>query len=112
MTEERLCIPCVFEKIYAETKAGVTTYYLQEPGANPISLELFITQNGLKNVDANGNPLKAKDDTLTYVTDGETTEPVSAPETQEPVIDLTPDEEVVEDVVEENVGETEEVPEE
>ena len=31
----------------AETKAGVTTYYLQESGANPVSLELFITQNGL-----------------------------------------------------------------
>ena len=108
MTTENLCIPCVFEKIYAETKAGVTTYYLQESGANPVSLELFITQNGLKNVDVNGNPLQVKDDSLTYVTDGETLEPVSIPETQEPVIDLTPDEEVVE----EDVGDVEEVPEE
>ena len=118
MTTEALCVPCVFEKIYAETKANVTTYYLQAPGENPVSLELFIEQNNLRNVDAEGNPIKAKEDnTTSYVSDGETTEKVGDIEeepiessTEQPAINLNPEqEEVVEEVIDE---ETEEYSEE
>ena len=114
MTTEALCVPCVFEKIYAETKANVTTYYLQAPGENPVSLELFIEQNNLRNVDAEGNPIKAKEDnTTSYVSDGETTEKVGDVEeeqiessTEQPAINLNPEqEEVVEEVTGEEVTE-------
>ena len=119
MTTESLCVPCVFEKIYAETKASVTTYYLQAPGENPISLELFIEQNNLRNVDAEGNPIKSNDKTTSYVSDGETTEQVGEqPVTEEqPAIDLNPEPapEVTEDggeVPEETTGDGEETGEE
>ena len=111
MTTESLCIPCVFEKIYAQTKAGVTTYYMQEPGGYPVELELFVEQSGLRNVDEDGNPLVPEtDNTQSFVSDGNTvtevTPDVETEETEEtnaPVIDLSPDEpeEVVEDVTEE-----------
>lgn len=119
MTTESLCVPCVFEKIYAETKASVTTYYLQAPGENPISLELFIEQNNLRTVDAEGNPIKSNDKTTSYVSDGETTEQVGEqPVTEEqPAIDLNPEPapEVTEDggeVPEETTGDGEETGEE
>ena len=123
MTTESLCVPCVFEKIYAETKANVTTYYLQAPGENPVSLELFIEQNNLRNVDAEGNPIKSNDNTTSYVSDGKTTEPVGEqPVTEEqttteeqPAIDLNPEpapevtedggEEVPEEITGEESGE-------
>lgn len=101
MTTESLCIPCVFEKIYAETKNNVTTYYLQEPNSTPVSLELFIESNGLRNVDAEGNPLQSsQDNTQSYVTNGETVEELNpGNESTEPVINLN-GEEVVEEPVE------------
>lgn len=95
MTLERLTIPCVFEKIYAETKAGVTTYYLKEPGANPVDLALFIEQGNLRTVDLNGNPIQTNqpDNTESVVTDGQQVtdvngNPVGEANTGEPAINL------------------------
>ena len=106
MTTESLCIPCVFEKIYAETKNGITTYYLQEPNSNPVSLELFIEQNGLRNVDEDGNSL-VENNSQSYVSDGNEVTPVTPDEPTEPVINLNNSgeevlEESEEEVVEEN----------
>lgn len=108
MTTERLCIPCVFEKLYAETRSGVTTYYIQEPGGIPIDLALFIEQNDLANVDKDGNPIQAKVDeqTMTVTTDGNTTTEVnssntSTEETVEPVVEVEESSSEEEVVVEE-----------
>ena len=59
MTEESLVLPCSFERIYAETISGKTTYYVVEIGQeDPINLEELIDAYGLRNGDENGNPLK------------------------------------------------------
>ena len=95
MTLERLTVPCVFEKIYAETKAGVTTYYVKESGASPVDLALFIEQGNLRTVDLNGDPIVSSepDNTQSVVTDGqEVTDvngnPVGEANTGEPAINL------------------------
>ena len=95
MTLERLTVPCVFEKIYAETKAGVTTYYVKEPGVSPVDLALFIEQGNLRTVDLNGDPIVSSepDNTQSVVTDGqEVTDvngnPVGEANTGEPAINL------------------------
>lgn len=93
MTTEALCIPCVFSKIYAEKKAGVTTYYMVEQGTDiPIRLDQFIEQNNLKNVDADGNLLPQTQTNLNYTTDGNGVEPLTPSTGDEPVAPVTPDE--------------------
>ena len=56
-TEERLLFPCVYSKIYAITKNGTTTYYAEFNG-DTIDIQKYIEENGLKNVDENGELLK------------------------------------------------------
>lgn len=56
VTEERLLFPCVYSKIYAITKNGTTTYYAEFNG-DTIDIKEYIEENGLKNVDENGDSL-------------------------------------------------------
>ncbi len=49
---ERLIIPCVCSKIYARTKSGVTTYYL-EYNDEEIELESYLESKNLKSVSSN-----------------------------------------------------------
>lgn len=64
VTEERIIIACSCSKIYAITKSGQTTYYM-EVGGEEYNLADYIKENNLVNVDENGNPL---DTTNTDVT--------------------------------------------
>lgn len=93
MTTEALCIPCVFSKIYAEKKSGVTTYYMVEQGTDtPIRLDQFIEQNNLKNVDADGKLLPQTQTNLNYTTDGNGVEPLTPSTGDEPVTPVAQDE--------------------
>lgn len=93
MTTEALCIPCVFSKIYAEKKSGVTTYYMVEQGTDtPIRLDQFIEQNNLKNVDADGKLLPQTQTNLNYTTDGNGVEPLTPSTGDEPVAPVAQDE--------------------
>ena len=55
-TTETIILPCSCTKIYAITKSGETTYYMEYNGEQ-FKLSDFIEVNNLKNVDENGNPL-------------------------------------------------------
>lgn len=61
VTTEKLLLPCVYSKIYAITRNGKTTYYIEYNGAS-VNLQDYLKDkdNGLNNVDENGNELKAK----------------------------------------------------
>ena len=50
---ESIILPCSYSKIYAITKSGVTTYYV-ELGDEKYELSEFLKENGLNNVDENG----------------------------------------------------------
>ena len=108
MTTEGLCIPCVFSKIYAEKKAGVTTYYMIEQGTDiPIRLDQFIEQNNLKNVDKDGNLLPETQTSLNYTTNGNGVEPLTPSVDNEPVAPVEPVEDTDEPVDVEPVEPTE-----
>ncbi len=49
---KRLIVPCVWSKIYAKTRAGVTKYYL-ESDEQETDLEVFLKENNLINVNQN-----------------------------------------------------------
>lgn len=57
VTTETILLPCSYSKIYAITKSGVTTYYM-EFGDEQINLADYLKENGLVNVDENGKPLE------------------------------------------------------
>lgn len=59
VTTEKLIIPCVYSKIYAITRSGKTTYYMEYNGAS-IELADYLEDNALANVDEDGNPIEAK----------------------------------------------------
>jgi len=56
VTTERILIPCSCSKIYAITKSGETTYYI-EIGGEQYKLEDYLKENNLANIDENGEPL-------------------------------------------------------
>lgn len=59
VTTEKLILPCVCSKIYAITRNGKTTYYIEYNGAS-VDLQDYLEDNGLTNVDKDGNVLKSK----------------------------------------------------
>ncbi len=59
VTTEKLILPCVYSKIYAITKSGKTSYYIEYNGAS-VELEDYLEDNGLKNVDESGNLIQSK----------------------------------------------------
>lgn len=59
VTTEKLILPCVYSKIYAITRNGKTTYYIEYNGAS-VELKEYLEDNGLNNVDGTGNPIKSK----------------------------------------------------
>ncbi len=61
VTEERIMIACSCSKIYAITKSGQTTYYMEVAGET-YNLADYIKENNLRNVDENGNPLNTSFD--------------------------------------------------
>lgn len=59
VTTETILLPCSFSKIYAITKSGKITYYL-EFGGEQINLADYLKENNLNNVDENGNLLESQ----------------------------------------------------
>ena len=59
VTTQKILLPCSFSKIYAITKSGETTYYA-ELGGEQINLADYLKENGLNNVDEEGNPITVK----------------------------------------------------
>ena len=57
LTTESIILPCSCSKIYAITKSGETTYYMEYNGEQ-YNLAEFLQANNLKNVDENGNLLQ------------------------------------------------------
>lgn len=51
---KRLIIPCVYSKIYAKTKSGVTKYYLESDDTE-IELESHLEENNLKTINTSDN---------------------------------------------------------
>ena len=60
INEERIVLTCVFDKIYAITKSGKTTYYIDYHG-NQYVLSDYLEENNLKNIDSNGKYINAPD---------------------------------------------------
>ena len=56
---KQIVLTCVCSKIYAITKSGETTYYIQYDGEE-INLSDFLEEQGLKNIDENGNFIKTQ----------------------------------------------------
>ena len=65
INRENIIVTCIYNKIYAITKSGETNYYMElERGKDTvetISLEEYIEDNGLKNVDKSGNLINDAD---------------------------------------------------
>lgn len=59
---KRLIIPCVYSKIYAKTRGGVTKYYL-EYDEQEIDLKEFLQENDLVSVNAENNEDFTENDT-------------------------------------------------
>ncbi len=59
VTTQKLILPCVYSKIYAITRNGKTTYYIEYNGAS-VELKDYLEDNGLNNVDETGNPIQSK----------------------------------------------------
>ena len=64
ITKESIIIPCSCSKIYAITKSGETTYYMESNGEQ-YNLSEFLEENNLKNVDEKGNLLEETQETST-----------------------------------------------
>ncbi len=54
VNKEKLVLPCIAEKIYAITRSGKTTYYMQYNGSST-NIEDWITENNIRDIDENGN---------------------------------------------------------
>lgn len=84
VTTETILLPCSFSKIYAITKSGVTTYYM-ELGGEQLNLADYLKENNLNNVDENGNLLenKSEEDENPTQMDIETSNEIEPLENQE-----------------------------